>query len=49
MKRPHQRWHLAMWLALAPLVIALVITALVHRPPHPISDPPAATLSGTTP
>lgn len=40
MKRPHQRWHLALWLVLAPLVVVVVIVALVQRPPQPTADSP---------
>ncbi|MEQ8331935.1 hypothetical protein [Nisaea sp.] len=39
MKRRHQRWHLRIWIALAVLLPALLLTTVLQRQERPIEPP----------
>ncbi len=38
MTRPLRRWHAYLWLALAPLIVIGLLSALSARPPVPIQS-----------
>lgn len=38
MKRAHRKTHLLMWIILGPVMIALVLLAVMHRPAEPTNE-----------
>jgi hypothetical protein len=39
MKRPHQRWHLRIWIALAILLPGFLLVTVLQRQDRPIEPP----------
>lgn len=38
MKRAHQKTHLFIWIILAPIIAAVLILSVMHRPAEPVNE-----------
>lgn len=49
MKRAHRSAHRLLWLVLAPVLAAVLVAAVMLRPPEPVNDALPASLSAEAP
>lgn len=38
MKRAHRKTHLLIWILLAPIMVAALLLAVMHRPADPVNE-----------